>query len=339
MTVMNYYSFMNFDPSKPRENPIHSKSGGQASLEDAAEVRETIRALTAAFVARVNDRHETTRAEELRALLEQVLEPQRRHMSFRSRVKAREDRADATKRYGRHICRRTGKVDLFHGTRDDLEARLPGLIQPVAPERVESVESVYMRGLAGAMAALITSGSDIGLLARLLAEFRAEATANAQVLRSATDGPMIAPPNLISSAESDPLAAARARGRQFAFTEYGHSDNLPLLDARTYAGRNERSINEARQRGELYALVPPGKTRGFRYPKWQFDAEPHRLIAVLEPFVQTKANCWVVHSFMLGSSGELRGKTPAQVILDPTQDLRPVISMASRQLTEKQGAL
>ncbi|MFC5429577.1 hypothetical protein ACFPTO_12320 [Paraburkholderia denitrificans] len=50
-------------------------------------------------------------------------------------------------------------------------------------------------------------------------------------------------------APADPLAAARARGRRHALELYEHPDNLTLLDARDYAGRNERKINEQRQAG------------------------------------------------------------------------------------------
>jgi hypothetical protein len=102
----------------------------------------------------------------------------------------------------------------------------------------------------------------------------------------------VAPEKTISES-NDPLAAAHMRGRRFSLEQYECPDNLTLLDARDVAGRNERSINEERQKGELYALLPPGKTRGFRYPKWQFDASSERLKSVLRPFVDANANCWV----------------------------------------------
>lgn len=137
---------------------------------------------------------------------------------------------------------------------------------------------------------------------------------------------------------ADPLAAARERGRRFAAEEYDRVDNLALLDARDYAARNERTINELRQKGELYALLPPGKTRGFRYPKWQFDADPERLRVVLRPFVDAGANCWVIHSFMQHRREALNGKSPAEVILDRTADIRPVIDLAVRELDGEQGA-
>jgi hypothetical protein len=142
-----------------------------------------------------------------------------------------------------------------------------------------------------------------------------------------------------STESTDPLAAARARGRRFALEQYESPDNLGLLEARAYAGRNERSINEQRQNGELYALLPPGKTRGFRYPKWQFDAPPERLKAVLRPFVDANANCWVIHSFMMRKRDALQGKSPADVILDDKADVKSVIDLAECDLTGEQGAL
>jgi hypothetical protein len=137
---------------------------------------------------------------------------------------------------------------------------------------------------------------------------------------------------------ADPLAEARARGRRAALEEYERPDNLALLDARDYAGRNDRTINEQRQKGELYALLPPGKTRGFRYPQWQFDAEPLRLVAALSPFVQAKANSWVIHSFMRRKRDELDGKSPAEVILDEGASVTPVVSLAMRDIAGEQGA-
>ncbi|MDQ7979860.1 hypothetical protein QYH69_21710 [Paraburkholderia sp. SARCC-3016] len=136
----------------------------------------------------------------------------------------------------------------------------------------------------------------------------------------------------------DPLASARARGRRYALDQYENPDNLALLEARDYAGRNERSINELRQSGELYALLPPGKTRGFRYPKWQFDAAPNRIKAALRPFVEANANCWVIHSFMTRTRDTLKGKSPAEVILDDSQDIKSVIDLAESDLSGEQGA-
>jgi len=143
---------------------------------------------------------------------------------------------------------------------------------------------------------------------------------------------------LFSAANADPLAAARARGRRFAVEEYRNPDNLTLLDARDYAGRNERAINEDRQKGALYALLPAGKERGFRYPKWQFDADGARLKAVLQPFVSAKMNSWSVHSFMRSKREELGGRSPADVILDPTASVTRVLDLAVQEICGEQGA-
>jgi hypothetical protein len=111
-----------------------------------------------------------------------------------------------------------------------------------------------------------------------------------------------------------------------------------LLDARRYAVRNERSINEDRLNGKLYALVPPEKIRGFRYPKWQFDAERDRLAAALRPFVDVNANCWAIHSFMMHRRESLQGRSPAEVILDSTVNVSAVVDLAGRDIAGDQGA-
>lgn len=50
------------------------------------------------------------------------------------------------------------------------------------------------------------------------------------------------------------LDRARARGRRFALDANKSSDNLGLLEARAYTGRNERATNEERQKGEFHAV-------------------------------------------------------------------------------------
>ncbi|MFK4448494.1 hypothetical protein ABH944_008538 [Caballeronia udeis] len=349
MKVMNYYGFMNYDPSKirsPRTNrgvrlsashPGHGAPDRPSSWESsdtsvAGKARDT-----AELALLFKSFQEMMQAE--RSQRNNLFHCG--HVSLRTRVRAREQMADVAKKFGvsllapkdHEIWRDIMVHQCLRSPRLDITALWNPNGRPVRHE------FEHLRALTGQMVVALMKDPD--LLAAFVSNMEdvlAKTWADLDTLQllGEQEG---APSHQATSTAADPLAAARARGRQFAFTEYEHSDNLPLLDARTYAGRNERSINEARQRGELYALVPPGKTRGFRYPKWQFDAEPHRLIPVLSPFVQTQANCWVVHSFMLGKSGELQGQTPAQVILDPTQDVGPVISMASRQLTEEQGAL
>ena len=85
-------------------------------------------------------------------------------------------------------------------------------------------------------------------------------------------------------------------------------------------------------------MLPPGKTRGFRYPKWQFDAASDRLKAALRPFVDANANCWVIHAFMMRKRDVLGGKSPAEVILGDQHDIRSVIELAESDRSGEQGA-
>jgi len=169
----------------------------------------------------------------------------------------------------------------------------------------------------------------------LTAVFKTVSTGNVPNLNSANSPVAVQEDGM---AGTDPLSAARARGRRFALEEYESSDNLALLDARDYAGRNERTINEQRQNGELYALLSPGKTRGFRYPKWQFDATPERLVSVLRPFVEADANAWVIHSFMRRKRDEIGGKSPMEIILDEGASVTPAVDLAARDIVGEQGA-
>ena len=86
-------------------------------------------------------------------------------------------------------------------------------------------------------------------------------------------------------------------------------------------------------------MLPPGKTRGFPYPKWQFDAHPERLKAVLRRFVDANAHCRVIHSFMMRRHDALLDQSPADAILDESVDVKQVIDLAQRDLSGEQGTL
>lgn len=136
----------------------------------------------------------------------------------------------------------------------------------------------------------------------------------------------------------DPLQAARDRGRQYALAELQRPENLSLRDASTYAGRSDRAINEARLSGQLYALVAPGKQRGLRYPQWQFDAEASRLAAVLAPFIEASASCWIVHNFMQRPLDALGGERPMDWVLDAARPIETVVEAAKARFAGEQGA-
>jgi hypothetical protein len=136
----------------------------------------------------------------------------------------------------------------------------------------------------------------------------------------------------------DALQAARDRGRHYALTELQRPENLSLRDASTYAGRSDRAINEARLSGQLYALVPPGKQRGLRYPQWQFDAEASRLAAVLAPFIEASASCWIVHNFMQRPLDALGGERPMDWVLDVARSVETVVEAAKARFAGEQGA-
>lgn len=137
---------------------------------------------------------------------------------------------------------------------------------------------------------------------------------------------------------SDPLQAARERGKHLAVQEWEKPENLTLKDAAAYAGRSDRMINLDRQAGRLYALVPPGKERGFRYPRWQFNVDPARLEAALAPFINADASCWVVHNFMLRPVERLEGKTPSEWIANPTMPIESLVRLAEARYLGDQGA-
>lgn len=139
-------------------------------------------------------------------------------------------------------------------------------------------------------------------------------------------------------ATTDPLASARARGIQAMESEYKKTENLPLEESSVLAGCSERLLNERRQQGMVYALLPPGKSRGFRYPSWQFDADQARLTAALAPFFAVQANPWIIHNFMMRAHEELNGMRACDYILDASMPIATVVAAAEASLPTEQGA-
>jgi len=142
----------------------------------------------------------------------------------------------------------------------------------------------------------------------------------------------------IDAVAAESLQAARDRGKRLAVAEWEKPENLPLKAAADCAGRSDRAINDERQQGRLYALVLPGKEGGYRYPQWQFGAEPERMAAVLQPFMRAEASCWVIHSFLLRPHVALGGVSPRERVLDPTYPIELVIRLAVERYRCDQGA-
>lgn len=139
----------------------------------------------------------------------------------------------------------------------------------------------------------------------------------------------------------DPLSAARQRGTQYALNEWQKPENLSLQTAAAYAGVSDNTINTRRQRQQLYALVAPNKSRGFRYPQWQFDVDADRLSAAVTTFVVAgQKNSWVLHSFMTRPSPELDGMRPCDYIADRSKDLKRLVQIMQRRFSSgDQGAV
>lgn len=139
--------------------------------------------------------------------------------------------------------------------------------------------------------------------------------------------------------ESDPLAAARKRGTQFALNEWEKPENLTLQAAACYAGVSSRTINARRQRQQLYAMVAPNKSRGFRYPQWQFNADPERISAAISAFVAAgQCNSWVLHSFMMRTNPGLDGMRPCDYIADSSKCIKRLVQVIQcRFATGDQG--
>lgn len=140
------------------------------------------------------------------------------------------------------------------------------------------------------------------------------------------------------AAPIDALANARARGQAYKRAEMASAEQLPLTEAAQAANRSEKWVNTLRQRGELYALAEDGRERGFRYPRWQFDADKSRLTSALAALSAAGVGSWGVHAFMQRASDELGGRSPREWILDDQAPIAPLLQLIARRFAHDQGA-
>jgi hypothetical protein len=136
----------------------------------------------------------------------------------------------------------------------------------------------------------------------------------------------------------DPLAAAKVRGASYMKTEFESTGNLSLSAASEYSGRSDRMINLERNRGGLYALILEGNSRGYRYPKWQFDVPSPRLRSVLDVLTSSSISCWSMHNFLTRPHVDLDGRSPSAAIGDVDFPLERIVHVARRRVEQHQGA-
>lgn len=136
----------------------------------------------------------------------------------------------------------------------------------------------------------------------------------------------------------DPLAAAKRRGSSYMKAEFDRPENLTLAAASEYAGRSDRVLNLERRNGNLYALILEGNTRGYRYPKWQFDVPAARLGPVLNLLASSAMSCWALHNFLTRPHADLAGQSPSTALGDGNFPLERILEVARRRIDLHQGA-
>jgi len=143
---------------------------------------------------------------------------------------------------------------------------------------------------------------------------------------------------LAPAGEIDPLAAARIRGRDSMRALMDAPENLALADAANSAHASERHINSLRKKHLLYALVLDGSNRGYRYPQWQFAADPRRLKPVLSALADKDLSCWAIHEFMCRRHPDLK-MPPRDAILDAAVDIKHILAAVDQRFSDAdQGA-
>jgi hypothetical protein len=137
---------------------------------------------------------------------------------------------------------------------------------------------------------------------------------------------------------TDPLASAVTRGAEYMRDEFFKPENLSLQEASVLSGRSERTINQERNRGSLYALLLGGNTRGYRYPKWQFDVEVGRLRPILDILRSKSFDGWPLHNFLITPHSNLDNLSPSAAIADEKFPLERIAAVARIRVDPHQGA-
>lgn len=137
---------------------------------------------------------------------------------------------------------------------------------------------------------------------------------------------------------SEPLLSARRRGNEYVEAEYSKPENLTPDAVNALTGIPVRMLHQKRMQGFLYALLPLENQLECRYPRWQFEADPKRLAAVLFPFFAADINTWVVHDFMMRAHEALAGMRACDYILDSSNPIGTVVLLAEQSLPREQGA-
>jgi hypothetical protein len=92
------------------------------------------------------------------------------------------------------------------------------------------------------------------------------------------------------------------------------------------------------QKGRLFGLLPPGKSTGMLFPKWQFTAGVHeRLPELLISLNQYGRDNWAIAQFVEMPNGSLYGLCPSEVLLGKLNVQRDVSAAAKSLLATSVG--
>ena len=142
----------------------------------------------------------------------------------------------------------------------------------------------------------------------------------------------------VSHTVPDSLLPALARGREVKAAEFAKATNLTLEEAARAAHKSDRSVNEERIKGQWYALLPDGKTRGYRYPEWQFNVPRERLLPVLQALRDQTVPTWAQHRFLTRPSMFLPNEAvPSEVIANESIPIEIVLSAINNRFRSDQG--
>jgi len=110
-----------------------------------------------------------------------------------------------------------------------------------------------------------------------------------------------------------------AKGRLSQREILGSDEMLTLDEASNVSGIPVRTLSQMRADGRLLALARPGALKGFRFPRWQFDARVLPVMPdILAAFGQSRT--WQVRDFLTHREPLLAGRVPLDEIRSGHED-------------------
>ncbi|CAN7325697.1 hypothetical protein LJR231_001770 [Phyllobacterium sp. LjRoot231] len=104
---------------------------------------------------------------------------------------------------------------------------------------------------------------------------------------------------------TESLEAARRRGKSAVADILSGDDMLTAEEFSKIIGAARATVNNKRQRHQILGL--DGPVRGYKYPRWQLDANGKPFPEIPDLFDRLGGDAWEVYRFLMQRHAELDG--------------------------------